>query len=168
MDSDTESLQKLLSAPVKLRLDSDAVKGLIPHRAPFLLVDAVDVIEDGKYCVGLRHVSQDDTVFKGHFPGYPIYPAVLLVEAMSQAGAVLLMRMEMYKSKIGFTMGIESARFRKPVRPGDDIKLAMEVLRAGSRAGRMRGEVYVNGELHAEGVVSFIIADKKTVFSEEA
>ena len=168
MDSNPDSLQKLLSAPVAVRLDAENVKSLIPHRAPFLLVDTVDVIEEGMHCVGTRRIDPRDPIFQGHFPGYPIYPAVLLVEAMTQAGAVLLMRMEMYRNKIGFTMGIESARFRKPVRPGDEVKLAMEVLRAGSRAGRMRGEAYVNGELHAEGTVSFIIADKKTIFPEEA
>ncbi len=163
-----QSLKSLLESPVILNLDREAVKALIPHRAPFLLVDSVDIIEEGRHCVGSRFVSPDDPVFAGHFPGYPIYPAVLLVEAMSQAGAVLLMRMEMYKDKIGFTMGIETARFRKPVRPGSTVKLAMEVLRAGSRAGRMRGEAYVDGELHAEGTVSFIIAEKKTVFAQES
>lgn len=166
MDSQ-ESLEKLLHIKPALTLDTEAIKLLLPHRNPFLLVDTVDIIEEGKHCVGTRFVSPDDPVFKGHFPGYPIYPAVLIIEALSQAGAALLMRMEMYKSKIGFTMGIETARFRKPVRPGDTVRLAMEVLRAGSRAGRMRGEAYVNGELHAEGTVSFIIADKKTIFPKE-
>jgi beta-hydroxyacyl-ACP dehydratase FabZ len=132
----------------------------IPHRFPFLLVDRIDVIEEGKLAVGRKCVTMNEQFFQGHFPGYPIMPGVLIIEAMAQTACALMFSRPEMKNKLAFFMGIDEVKFRKPVTPGDVVEMHIEMLRTGSRAGRAKGIAKVGGETATEATFSFAIADK--------
>src|SRR3712207_1803739 len=109
-------------------LNIDQIKELIPHRYPFLLVDRVLELEEGKRAVGIKNVSVNEPFFQGHFPDYPIMPGVLIIEAMAQVGAVAMMSMDENKGKLGVFAGIDKVRFKKEVRPGDTLRMEVEML----------------------------------------
>ncbi len=132
----------------------------IPHRFPFLLIDRLDVIEEEKIAIARKCVTMNEQFFQGHFPGYPIMPGVLIVEAMAQAACALMFSRPHMKGKLAFFMGMEEIKFRKPVTPGDVLELHVEMLRMGSRAGKAKGTAKVNGEVTTEAVFSFAITDK--------
>jgi len=159
MTPDTAAASPFSAAPVRT-LDVLAIKKAIPHRYPFLLVDKVDVIQEDKYCVGIKMVTVNEHFFEGHFPGQPIMPGVLIVESMAQTAAVMLLSKGGFASKLALFMGIEEAKFRSPVTPGCVLKHHMEVLRLG-RAGKFRGEAFVEGKLAAEAVMTFALVDKQ-------
>ena len=142
-------------------LDSQAIQELLPHRYPFLLVDRIIELVPRERIVGIKQVSINEPYFQGHFPGAPVMPGVLVVEALAQVGAVLALReIENRDSKLVMFTGIKEARFRKPVVPGDTLTLEVTALRIGSRVQRMRGEAKVAGQLVADADIMSIIADR--------
>ncbi len=142
-------------------LDIKQIQAILPHRYPFLLLDRVVQIDRRKRIVALKNVTINEPFFVGHFPGAPLMPGVLIVEAMAQAGAMLLLtEIEDRDSKLVVFTGIERARFRRPVVPGDQLRIEVEVLVWKRIAGRMAGEVFVDGKLVAEATISCVIVDR--------
>jgi 3-hydroxyacyl-[acyl-carrier-protein] dehydratase len=142
-------------------LDSQAIQEILPHRYPFLLVDRIIELEPRTRIVGIKQVTVNEEFFIGHFPGAPVMPGVLQVEALAQVGAILALReMEDRDKKIPFFTGIESARFRRPVVPGDTLRLEVTALRVGSKVQRMKGVATVDGQIACEAEILSIIADR--------
>jgi 3-hydroxyacyl-[acyl-carrier-protein] dehydratase len=142
-------------------LDTEAIKKLLPHRYPFLLIDRIVELIPRERVVGIKQVSINESFFQGHFPGAPVMPGVLVIEALAQCGAILALReIEDRDQKLVFFTGIKEARFRKPVVPGDTLVLEVTALRTGSRIQRMRGEAKVDGQLCADAELMSIIADR--------
>jgi len=150
----------LLEALPSRTMSREDILKAIPHRPPFLFVDSVNVIEEGKSCVGAKYLSPEEPFFAGHFPGRPMLPGVLILEAMAQTSAALAMSSGIYENKIAFFMGIDKVKFRQSVFPGQTLKLAVKILRAGGRAGRARAEAFCDGKLAAEADMTFAILDK--------
>jgi len=129
---------------------------ILPHRYPFLLVDRVVEVEGDRRLVAIKNVSINEPFFEGHFPGAPVMPGVLTVEAMAQAGAILGLlhsKPEDVKNTLIYFMGIDEARFRRPIVPGDQLKIVITVLRRKAIVWKMRGEVWVGEELAAEATL---------------
>lgn len=140
---------------VKLPLQYEDIMKILPHRYPFLLVDRITELEFQKRVVGLKNVSANEPFFQGHFPGNPIMPGVLIIEAMAQVGGVLarMSRPEVLEKAGGdpiFFMAMDKVKFRKPVIPGDQIVFELEALRTGSKVWKMAGKAFVQGSLVAE------------------
>ncbi len=133
---------------------------ILPHRYPFLLVDRIVALEPDKRIVGLKNVTVNEPFFQGHFPGAPVMPGVLIIESMAQVAGVLIYRdlSEREKKLIYFT-GIENAKFRRPVTPGDQLLIEMELLVRRNHFGKMAGRATVDGKLAAEATVLFAIVD---------
>ncbi|MCH8268657.1 MAG: 3-hydroxyacyl-ACP dehydratase FabZ [Acidobacteria bacterium] len=142
-------------------LDINEIQKILPHRPPFLLVDRILELEPQKRIVGIKNVTINEPFFTGHFPNFPVMPGVLIVEAMAQTGGVLVLRdLPDADSKLVFFAAIEKAKFRRPVFPGDQLRLEVEVLSRRATFWRMRGKALVDGQLAAEAVVLCKIADK--------
>ena len=137
-----------------------AIRGLIPHRYPFLLVDRVEELEPGVRAVGIKNVTQNEPFFGGHFPDYPVMPGVLIVEAMAQVGAVGVMAKEEFKGKLALFAGIDGVRFRRQVIPGDVLRMEVEISRLKGSVGRGKGAATVNGERVCEADLMFAFADR--------
>jgi beta-hydroxyacyl-ACP dehydratase FabZ len=145
----------------ELPLDSVAIQAIIPHRHPFLLIDSITELELGKRVAGLKNVTATEFWVPGHFPGQPIMPGVLILEALAQTGAVLvLLGTGAPETKLLLFAGVEDGRFRRPVKPGDQLRLVCEVLQARSSACKMSGKAYVGDKLVAEGIVLCSIVDR--------
>lgn len=155
---DTSMSNPANSAPESgenLQLNIDGILKLLPHRYPMLLIDRIIHITRAKRIVALKNVTINEPFFDGHFPGYPIMPGVLIVEAMAQAGAVLLFtEVAERDDKLLVFTGIERARFRRPVTPGDQLRIEVDVLAYRGTAGRLQGKAYVDGKLACEAVVT--------------
>ncbi len=141
-------------------LDINDIQKAIPHRYPFLLIDRVNVIEESKSAVGIKCVTMNEWFFQGHFPGHPIMPGVLIIEALAQTACALFLSKPEYSNKLAFFMGINDTKYRRPVVPGDILELHIEVLKAGSRAGKAKGSAKVGGELATETEFTFALVDK--------
>ena len=141
-------------------LDIRAIQEILPHRYPFLLVDRIVELTQGVRIVGVKQVTINEHFFQGHFPGAPVMPGVLIVEAMAQVGAVYaLQQLEGRDDKLVLFSGIDNARFRRPVVPGDTLTLTVTPVRVGSRVQRMRGRAHVDDQLAAEAEIMSVIAD---------
>lgn len=140
-----------------LPLGISEIKEILPHRPPFLLVDVIVELEAGTRCVGLKAVSMGEPHFVGHFPSYPVMPGVLIVEALAQVGAIAILVMPENKGKIPFFAGIESFRFKKPVIPGDTIKLVVEIEKMRGPIGKGSAKAYVADDIVAEGYLTFAL-----------
>ena len=132
---------------------------ILPHRYPFLLVDRITELEPNRRIVGIKNVTINEHFFQGHFPGAPVMPGVLVIESMAQVAAVLFYRDETPGEKLIYFAGIESAKFRRPVIPGDQLRVEMEVLGRRHNFGKMSGRATVEGKLVAEAIVTCMIAD---------
>jgi beta-hydroxyacyl-ACP dehydratase FabZ len=134
---------------------------ILPNRYPFLLVDRILEFEPGRRVVGLKNVTINEPFFQGHFPGAPVMPGVLIIEAMAQVGAVLIYHdLPDRDRKLVYFTGIENAKFRRPVLPGDQLRLEMEELNRRSNFGKMQGRATVEGKLVAEAVALFAVAER--------
>lgn len=137
------------------------IKEIIQHRYPFLLVDRILEIEDGKRAVGIKNVSANEPFFNGHFPSYPVMPGVLIVEALAQVGAVAMLRQEEYKGRLAFFAGIDNCRFKKQVVPGDQLRLEVEITRIRGSVGKGKAIATVDGEVACETEIMFAFGDKE-------
>ena len=136
------------------------IREIIPHRYPFLLVDRVTYIEPGIKASAYKNVTANEPFFQGHFPGNPIMPGVLIIEALAQLGCIAMLIKEEYKGKIGLFAGIENARFKKPVIPGDKLELYVELLKLKGPIGKFKAEAKVDGQLACEAEILFAIVSK--------
>ena len=152
-------LAALLEQPISKVLNQEDIKRNIPHRDPFLLVDEVRIIEDGKTCVGIKKVTGKEYFFKGHFPQKPIMPGVLILESISQAfGGAIMDRVNDDGKGLPLFLGIESAKFRGMVVPGDTLQMPVQILRLG-KLSRIYAEAYVNGKLCTQAYLTFILGE---------
>jgi beta-hydroxyacyl-ACP dehydratase FabZ len=143
-------------------LDASAIQRILPHRYPFLLVDRITEFVAGERIVGVKQVTINEHFFQGHFPGAPVMPGVLIVEAMAQVGAVYaLQQIEGREHKLVLFSGIDNARFRRPVVPGDTLTITVTPLRVGGRVQKMHGEAHVEGQLAAEADIMSVVIDRK-------
>jgi beta-hydroxyacyl-ACP dehydratase FabZ len=135
---------------------------ILPHRYPFLLVDRIESLKEGEEAVGIKNVSINEPFFVGHFPGNPIMPGVLIIEAMAQVGGVLAFHSspKEWAGSLVYFMGIDKVRFRKPVVPGDQLRLRLTTIRQKQKVFKMRGEAYVNDTLVAEAELMAAIESK--------
>lgn len=138
-------------------LDVQQIKEIIPHRYPFLLVDKVTEIEAEKRVVGIKNVTINEPFFQGHFPDYPVMPGVLILEAIAQVGAIAVLGIEQNKGKIGFLAGIDKCRFKRQVKPGDQLRLEVEIIRMKGPIGKGKGIATVDGEVACEAEIMFAI-----------
>jgi len=142
-------------------LDINEIRAILPHRYPFLLVDRI-VEMDAERVVGIKNVTANEPFFQGHFPDFPVMPGVLIVEAMAQAAGVLVLKnMEDRANKLVLLVAIENARFRKPVCPGDTLRLEMKVIKRKASVAKMAGVATVDGVVVAEAEVMCKLADKE-------
>lgn len=149
------------AAPPKPVLDVEAIQRLLPHRPPFLLVDRVVEFEAGKRLVAWKSVTMNEPFFVGHFPGHPVMPGVLILEALAQAAALLAMQTLQTKDKITYLMSIDGAKFRRPVVPGDRLELHVEVTRQKGAVWREKGTAIVDGATVAEAEFLAMLADRE-------
>ena len=138
-------------------LDIDAIKEIIPHRYPFLLVDRIEELVEGERAVGIKNVTANEPFFPGHFPDYPVMPGVLIVEALAQVGAVALLSVDTNKGKLALFAGIDKVRFKRQVRPGDTLRLEVTITRSRGAIGFGEAVATVNGETACSGELMFAI-----------
>ena len=138
-------------------LTADQIQKILPHRYPFLLVDRITEIEEGKRAVGIKNVSINEPFFIGHFPGYPVMPGVLIIEAMAQVGGVALLKSEKFQGHLAFLTGVDHARFKRQVIPGDQLQIEVEFTKLRGVMGKGHGKVTVDGELVSEADILFAI-----------
>ncbi len=146
-------------------MDVAKIQELLPHRYPFLLVDRILEVQGNQKIIGLKNVTINEPFFQGHFPGFPVMPGVLIIEGLAQtAGALCVSHLNAsYKPQLVYFMGIDKAKFRKPVLPGDELHYHVRKIRSRGRAWRFYGEAKVKGQVVAEAEVSAMILDQADV-----
>jgi len=138
-----------------MTFDVQEIMGFLPHRYPFLLIDRIVEFEPTKRLVAIKNVTINEPFFQGHFPGHPIMPGVLVIEAMAQAGGIIMMHeLPDRDQKLVVFTGIERAKFRRPVTPGDQLRIEVDVLSFRTRAGRIEGRALVEGKLACEATLT--------------
>lgn len=146
-----------------MTLESKDIMGIIPHRYPFLLVDRILEVQQGQKAVGIKNVTVNEPFFQGHFPGNPVMPGVLIVEALAQVGAVAILSMPENKGKLGLFAGIDGFRFRRPVVPGDTLRLEVTLTKVRGPIGKGSARAEVNGQTVAEGELLFALVNPDDV-----
>jgi UDP-3-O-[3-hydroxymyristoyl] N-acetylglucosamine deacetylase / 3-hydroxyacyl-[acyl-carrier-protein] dehydratase len=141
-------------------LDVQTIQKIIPHRYPFLFVDRIAEFEPGVRAVGFKQVTVNDYFFQGHFPGHPVMPGVLIIEAMAQVGGVIMLSKKENRNKIAYFMSLDSAKFRQPVVPGDELRMVVEVKKIRARTGQCTGQAFVGEKLVCEAEVKFAVVDR--------
>ncbi|GAC1685080.1 MAG: 3-hydroxyacyl-ACP dehydratase FabZ [Gemmatimonadaceae bacterium] len=142
-------------------LGIDEIMKVLPHRYPFLLVDRILEVEPGKRVVGIKNVTINEPFFQGHFPGHPIMPGVLIIESMAQVGGVLLIgAIENHADKVVYFMSLDNVKFRRPVRPGDQLRIELDMQQTRGRVARMRGVARVDGEVVCEADMAAMVRDR--------
>ena len=142
-------------------IELSEIQDVLPHRYPFLLIDRVVEVVPRKRIVAIKNVTANEPFFQGHFPGFPVMPGVLIVEALAQAGCVMVLRdLEDRANKVPFFAGIDSCRFRRPVVPGDQLRLELSVLRQRGISTKMNGKAYVGDELAAEAEILAVLGER--------
>ncbi|MCA1040301.1 3-hydroxyacyl-ACP dehydratase FabZ [Bacillus infantis] len=142
-------------------LDIEQIKEIIPHRYPFLLVDRILEVEEAQRAIGIKNVTANEEFFNGHFPDYPVMPGVLIVEALAQVGAVAMLKKEENRGRLAFFAGIDNCRFKRQVKPGDQLRLEVEMTRVRGAIGKGKGTATVDGELVCEAELTFALGDKQ-------
>nr|WP_147534420.1 3-hydroxyacyl-ACP dehydratase FabZ [Bacillus marasmi] len=142
-------------------LNVDEIKQIIPHRYPFLLVDKILEVEEGVRAVGIKNVTANEEFFNGHFPDFPVMPGVLIVEALAQVGAVAMLKKEENRGRLAFFGGIDNCRFKRQVRPGDTLRLEVEMTRVRGSIGKGKGVATVDGEVACELEMTFALGPKQ-------
>ena len=142
-----------------MELNIDQIKEIIPHRYPFLLVDKILELEEGKKAVGIKNVTANEEFFNGHFPDFPVMPGVLIIEALAQVGAVAMLIKDENRGRLAFFAGIDNCRFKRQVRPGDQLKLEVELTRVRATFGKGKAIATVDGELVCETDIMFALGD---------
>lgn len=139
--------------------DTQKIKNIVRHRYPFLLVDKILELEEGNRAVGIKNVTANEDFFNGHFPSYPVMPGVLIVEALAQVSGVVMLTKEGNQGRLGLLAGIDKCRFKKQVRPGDQLRLEVEITRLKGPIGKGKGIATVGGELVCETELIFAFGD---------
>lgn len=142
-------------------LNIDEIQEIIPHRYPFLLVDRIEELVIAERAVGVKNVTMNEPYFQGHFPGFPVMPGVLIVEALAQVGAVAILSKEENKGRLAFFAGIDGCRFRGQVRPGDTLRLEVEITRLKGSIGKGSAKALVDGKVVCEAELMFALGDKQ-------
>jgi 3-hydroxyacyl-[acyl-carrier-protein] dehydratase len=140
-------------------IEAEEIQRILPHRYPFLLVDRVIEIEPPTRAVGIKNVTINEPFFQGHFPTYPVMPGVLIVEAMAQVGGVAVLAAEEYRDKLALFAGIDNVRFKRQVKPGDTLRIEVEVQKIRRGLGIGAGTATVNGDLACKGDIMFALVD---------
>ena len=133
------------------------IKEILPHRYPFLMIDRVEEVIEGKSAKGYKNITINENFFNGHFPEYPVMPGVLILEALAQMGAICILSMEDFKGKIGFLVGADKVRWKKQVMPGDKLELEIEIIKLRGSIGVGKGQATVDNQIVCEGEIMFAI-----------
>lgn len=138
-------------------LDIEQIKEIIPHRYPFLLIDRILEVEEGHKAIGIKNVTANEEFFNGHFPDFPVMPGVLIVEALAQVGAVAMLKKEENRGRLALFAGIDKCRFKRQVKPGDQLRLEVEMIRFKGPMGKGKAIATVDGELVCETEIMFAL-----------
>ncbi len=149
-----------MSSEEQMPIDTKTIMEILPHRYPFLLTDKIVELKKNELVRGIKNVTINEPFFQGHFPGHPIMPGVLIIEAMAQVGGILAFKSADVTNKVGYCMGIDKARFRKPVLPGDTLEILLKVKKVRGTIWTFTGEAFVEGKLVANAELMATIVDK--------